>query len=140
MEKVFWKYRDVTLLKITLQCNFIKITLRHGCSPVNLLYIFSAPFSKNTLGGLVMQNQPIWDQCSVSTPPPAPLSPPPLPTISKVFWYFQVGYLTTPLMRKHIFHLFQLISFWYHLLISFHFTTRCSPGDSWKTGLLILDI
>ena len=30
-----------------LQSNFIEITLRHGCSPVNLLHIFRTPFSKN---------------------------------------------------------------------------------------------
>ena len=34
-----------------LQSNFIEITLRHGFSPVNLLYIFRTPFSKNTLEG-----------------------------------------------------------------------------------------
>ena len=30
--------------------NFIEITLRHGCSPVNLLHIFRTPFLKNTYG------------------------------------------------------------------------------------------
>ena len=29
---------------IKLQSNFIEITLRHGCSPVNLLHIFKTPF------------------------------------------------------------------------------------------------
>ena len=33
---------------IKLLCNFIEITLRHGCSPVNLLHIFRTPFLKNT--------------------------------------------------------------------------------------------
>ena len=33
-----------------LQRNFIEIALWHGCSPVNLLHIFRAPFSKNTSG------------------------------------------------------------------------------------------
>ena len=28
--------------------NFTEIALRHGCSPVNLLYIFRTPFLKNT--------------------------------------------------------------------------------------------
>ena len=32
--------------------NFIEITLRDKCSPVNLLHIFKTPFSKNTFGGL----------------------------------------------------------------------------------------
>ena len=30
--------------------NFVEITLRHGCSPVNLLHIFRTPFFKNTSG------------------------------------------------------------------------------------------
>ena len=38
-----------------LLCNFIEITLRHGCSPVNLLHIFRTPFSKNTSGWLLLQ-------------------------------------------------------------------------------------
>ena len=33
--------------------NFIEITLRHGCSPVNLLDIFRTPFSKTVSGGLL---------------------------------------------------------------------------------------
>ena len=39
---------------IKLLCNFIEITLRHGCSPVNLLHIFRTPFSKNTSGCLLL--------------------------------------------------------------------------------------
>ena len=39
-------YRSV--MSIKLQSNFIEITLSHGCSPVNLLYIFTTPFPKNT--------------------------------------------------------------------------------------------
>ena len=31
-----------------------EITLRHGCSPVNLLYIFRTPFIKNTSGWLLL--------------------------------------------------------------------------------------
>ena len=34
--------------------NFIEITLRHGCSPVNLLDIFRTPFSKTVSGGLLL--------------------------------------------------------------------------------------
>ena len=30
--------------KVALLCNFIEITLRHGCFPVNLLHIFRTPF------------------------------------------------------------------------------------------------
>ena len=36
-----------------MQTNFIEISLRHGCSPVNLLHIFRAPFLKNTSGRLL---------------------------------------------------------------------------------------
>ena len=41
-------------LFLKLQSNFIEITLQHGCSPVNLLYIFRTPFSKNTSGWLLL--------------------------------------------------------------------------------------
>ena len=37
-----------TAISIKLLCNFIEIALRHGCSSVNLLHIFRAPFLKNT--------------------------------------------------------------------------------------------
>ena len=33
----------------TLQSNFTEIALRHGCSPVNLLYIFRAPFLRTPM-------------------------------------------------------------------------------------------
>ena len=35
-------------------CNFIEITLRHGCSPINLLQIFRTPFPTKTSGGLLL--------------------------------------------------------------------------------------
>ena len=35
-------------ISITLNGNFIEITLRHGCSPVNLQHIFRTPFPRNT--------------------------------------------------------------------------------------------
>ena len=34
--------------------NFIEIALRHGCSPVNLLYIFRPPCFKNISGWLLL--------------------------------------------------------------------------------------
>ena len=40
--------------KEKLFCNFIEITLLHGCSPVNLLHIFRTPFIKNTSGRLLL--------------------------------------------------------------------------------------
>ena len=36
-----------------LQRNFIEITLRHGCSPVNFLHILGTSLSKNTSGWLL---------------------------------------------------------------------------------------
>ena len=38
------------------KCDFNKVetTLRHGCSPVNLLHIFRTLFLKNTSGGLFL--------------------------------------------------------------------------------------
>ena len=38
-----------------IQSNFIEITLQHGCSLVNLLHIFRAPFSKNNSDGLLLK-------------------------------------------------------------------------------------
>ena len=46
-------YRGAILIK--LQSNFIEITLRHGCSPANLLHIFRIPFPKNTSGRLLLK-------------------------------------------------------------------------------------
>ena len=43
-----------SVIPIKLLCNFIEITLRYGCSPVNLLHIFRTPFYKNTSGGLLL--------------------------------------------------------------------------------------
>ena len=43
-------YRRIPMLK----SHFIEITVRHGCSPVNLLHIFRTPFSKNTSGRLLL--------------------------------------------------------------------------------------
>ena len=41
-------------ISIKLLCNLTEITLRHGCSPVNLLYIFRTLFPKNTSGVLLL--------------------------------------------------------------------------------------
>ena len=46
------------MLKRELLCNFIEITLRHECSPVNLLHILRTPFFKNTSEWLLLKN--IW--------------------------------------------------------------------------------
>ena len=43
-----------SVISIKLLCNFIEITLRHGCSPVNLLHFFRTTFPKNTLEQLLL--------------------------------------------------------------------------------------
>ena len=40
--------------RLISKSNFIEITLRHGCSPVNLLHIFRKPFSRNTSEWLLL--------------------------------------------------------------------------------------
>ena len=40
-----------------LQSNFIEFTLRLGCSHVNLMHIFRAPFPRNTSGWLLLS---VW--------------------------------------------------------------------------------
>ena len=60
--KVFWKHvvnlQENTLyqsvISIKLQNNFLEITLRHGCAPVNLLHNFRIPFPDNTFGGMLL--------------------------------------------------------------------------------------
>ena len=41
-------------ISIKLICNFIEITLRHGCFHVNLLHIFRTLFLKNSSGQLLL--------------------------------------------------------------------------------------
>ena len=43
-----------SVISIKLQSNFIEITLRHGCFPVNLLHISRTPFPRNTSGELLL--------------------------------------------------------------------------------------
>ena len=42
------------VIPIKLLYSFIEITLRHRCSPANLLHIFRTPFPKNTSRGLLL--------------------------------------------------------------------------------------
>ena len=65
-----WKIKKTCVLKICTKftaqhpcrsaisrkflCNFIEITFRHVCSPVNLFYIFRTPFPTNTSGWLLL--------------------------------------------------------------------------------------
>ena len=44
----------LSVISIKLLCNFMEITLRHGCSPVNSLHIFRTRFLKNTCGRLLL--------------------------------------------------------------------------------------
>ena len=43
-----------SVISIKLQSNFIELTLRYGCSPLNLLHTFKTPFTKNSYGGLLL--------------------------------------------------------------------------------------
>ena len=42
------------VISIKLQCNFIEITLRHECFPVNLLHLFRTTLPKNAYRGLFL--------------------------------------------------------------------------------------
>ena len=48
------EYPCRSVISIKLLCNFTEITLRHGCSPLNLLDTFRTPFFKNTSGWLLL--------------------------------------------------------------------------------------
>ena len=48
------EYPCQSVISIKLQINFIEITLRYGCSPLNLLHITRTPFPMNTSGGLFL--------------------------------------------------------------------------------------
>ena len=42
------------MISIKLQSKFIEVTLRYGCSLVNLLHVFRTPFTKNTSERLLL--------------------------------------------------------------------------------------
>ena len=48
-----------SVISIKLLCNFIKITLRHGRSTVNLLHIFRTTFPKNTSEWLLLSTKKV---------------------------------------------------------------------------------
>ena len=56
--------------KCDLLCNFIKITLWHGCSPVNLLRVFKTPFLKNKSGGRLLKIGLKWVHKEIRTGKP----------------------------------------------------------------------
>ena len=49
------KFKENTYAEVWLLYNFIEIAPRHGCSRVNLLYIFRTLFPKKTYGGLLLE-------------------------------------------------------------------------------------
>ena len=54
MQQVYRKHPCGSVISIKFLCNFIEISLRHGCSPVNLLHIFRTSFPKDTSRGLLL--------------------------------------------------------------------------------------
>ena len=56
-----------SVISIKLLCNFIEITLWHGCSTVNLLHILRISFLKNTSGRLLLELKYIR-QCIQTNP------------------------------------------------------------------------
>ena len=54
MQQIYRRTPCWSVISIKLLCNFIEITLRHGCSPLNLLHIFKTPFTKNISGWLLL--------------------------------------------------------------------------------------
>ena len=58
--KIYSKFRGEhprrSVISIKLQSNFIEITFRHGCFPVNLLHIFRTPSPKNASGRLLLND------------------------------------------------------------------------------------
>ena len=53
-------------ISIKLLCNFIEILLRHGCYPLNLLYIFRTLFPRNTSGWLLLKDLSVIYCCSIN--------------------------------------------------------------------------
>ena len=47
-------------ISVKLQSNFIEIAHRHGCSPVNLLYVFRTPFLRAPLDGCFCIVYSLW--------------------------------------------------------------------------------
>ena len=64
MQQICRKQRCRRVISIKLLCNFIEITLRHGCSPVNLLHIFRTALRKNTYGGLLRYGVTLVKKCN----------------------------------------------------------------------------
>ena len=54
MQQIYRRTRCRSVISIKLLCNFIEITFRHGCFPINLLHIFRTSFPKNTSKQLLL--------------------------------------------------------------------------------------
>ena len=54
MQQFIGKHPCRSAISIELPSNSIEITLRHGCSPINLLHIFRAPFPTRSFGLLLL--------------------------------------------------------------------------------------
>ena len=54
MQQIYGKHPCRSVISTKLLWNFIEITLRHGCFPVNLLHIFRTSFLKNTPGWIFL--------------------------------------------------------------------------------------
>ena len=60
MQQIYMKTPCRSVISIKFQSNFIEITLRDGCSTVNLLHISRTTFSKNTSEGLLLSISPFF--------------------------------------------------------------------------------
>ena len=60
MQQIYRKTPMPKELAINLQRNFFEITLRHGCSPANLLHIFRTPLPRNTSVWLLLKILILW--------------------------------------------------------------------------------
>ena len=56
----FTEHSSRSVISIKLQSNFIEITLRDECSPVNLFHICSTRFRKYSSGGMFLRNHLVW--------------------------------------------------------------------------------
>ena len=54
------KHPCQSTISIKLLSNFIEITLRYGCFPINLLHISGTPFPKNTSERLLLSIKAVF--------------------------------------------------------------------------------
>ena len=64
-----------SVISINLLCNFIKIAIWHGCSPVNLPHVFRKPFLKNTSGYVFLILRNLLISKELPTQPQLPKCP-----------------------------------------------------------------